>query len=770
MGSATSPDWLVLCRYDAEHLREIAMPVGGIGTGFFCLGGKGQLTDWQLMSRPHRGWRPAYAHLLLWTRQGAERKLRVLEGDLTEGLSADFGAPQSLASLPRMKPKGFEATYPFGRALLEDEYTPVSVAIEAFNPLIPGDTWASSLPMGLLTVTLTNRTAQPLEASVTLLITNFVGFDGVGGDLKGNITEYEQVAGWRGMRFAKAHEQVDPRWGTMVFLSDAADVRVARRWLFRDRPWNGELLCLIDEMLEKGYIADDSPDQPCPPSPQDTWDSSLSVMLRLEPQQAQSVRLLICWHFPYRNLAEIGWWSGTTEDSPIVRNYYATLFRDAADVALQVIPRLEDLRQQTVEFVHRVVQADAPHCFKEAALFNLTALRTHTCFRLEDGTFLGFEGCGSTTGCCHGSCTHVWNYEQATFCLFPDLHRSMIESHLQYGITPSGAHRFRLNLPWNRPTWEGAAADGQMGLIVRCYMQWQREGDEWLKEWYPAIKALMEFCWVPGGWDADRDGVMEGVQHNTYDVEYVGPNPMCTVWYLAALTAMERMASRMGDEPLASLCRQLRQQGSQWVDAHLFNGRYYVQQIQPPQGDIAPMTALSDEYRQPHPRFQVGNGCQIDQLVGQYKANRAGLGDLLDREHIRTALQHIFRYNFRHHFRDHYHNMRTFATADEGGTLICTWPDGDRPEQPTPYWGECMTGYEYQLAVLLQDYGFQEEAEAVVKAVRDRHNGANRNPFNEPECGSYYARSMASWALLEGKLRYAGAVVSSAGQELLPGE
>jgi len=161
------------------------------------------------------------------------------------------------------------------------------------------------------------------------------------------------------------------------------------------------------------------------------------------------------------------------------------------------------------------------------------------------------------------------------------------------------------------------------------------------------------------------------------------------------------------------------------------------------------MTALSEEYRRANPRFQVGNGCLIDQLVGQYKANRAGLGDLLDRYHIRTALEHIFRYNFRKHFRDHYNNMRTFATADESGTLICTWPDGDRPEQPIPYWGECMTGFEYQFAALLLDYELHQQAEAVVNAVRGRHNGANRNPFNEPECGSYYARSMASWALLE---------------------
>jgi len=466
-----------------------------------------------------------------------------------------------MAGIPRMKPAGFEASYPFGRGLLADEHTPVSVAVEAFNPLIPGDTWASSLPIGLLTVTLTNRTAQTVDASVTLLMSNFVGCDGIAAELKDNITEHVEVAGWRGMKFAKTREERNAQWGTMVILSDGAQVQVARRWRFRDRPWNGEILGFIDKLLARGFIVDDEPDNPCPPSPQDTWDSSLSAMVTLNPRQLQSVCLLICWHFPYRNLHEVGWWSGN--GAPVVRNYYAVQFADAVDVAQQVIPRLPELRAGTVQFVNAVIDCEAPAVFKEAALFNLTALRSHTCFRLEDGTFVAFEGCGNSTGCCHGSCTHVWNYEQATISLFPDLHRSMLESHLRHGLTPQGAQRFRLSLPVTNPTWQGAAADGQMGVVVRCYMQWQRDGDEWLRQWYPAIRSLIEFCWQPGGWDADRDGVMEGVQHNTYDVEFMGPNPMCSVWHLAALAAAERMAQRIGDEPFANTCQQLRKRGSE---------------------------------------------------------------------------------------------------------------------------------------------------------------------------------------------------------------
>jgi uncharacterized protein (DUF608 family) len=254
---------------------------------------------------------------------------------------------------------------------------------------------------------------------------------------------------------------------------------------------------------------------------------------------------------------------------------------------------------------------------------------------------------------------------------------------------------------------------------------------------------------VPGGWDADRDGVLEGAQHNTYDVEFFGPNPLGTVWYLAALAACAAMARLVGEADFATTCDALRARGKDWVDRNLYTGRYYIQQVRPPRGPMAPFTTMANAAPEPDPRFQVGRGCLIDQLAGQYKANRAGLGDLLDRFHLRTTVGSIFAHNHRRGFRDHYNNMRTFAAADEAGTLICSYPEGGRPAVPFPYWGECMTGFEYQLAVLPLDYGHPEEATAVVRAVRDRHDGARRNPFNEPECGSYYARSMASWALLD---------------------
>jgi uncharacterized protein (DUF608 family) len=729
-------DWKALRQYEGDNLRELMLPVGGIGTGFVGIYGSGALGSWEIMNRPNRGWRPMYAHLILRTQRGNDVRLSVLERDLDAGLASDQGQGETLAALPRWKEVAVEATYPFGKWTFRDPHQHVQVTLEAYNPMVPGDVDGSSFPVAMLTLELTNPGKEPVEAHLSYVGSNIIGCDGVAFNLKDNVTELVSLSGWSGMVWSKAGQhEPHPALGTMAILFDSHHCKVARRWAFRDQPWQGERLGLFDSLAKHGFVDDDVPSgEKCPPSPQDTWDSSMSTPLRLGPGETKRVRMLIAWHFPYRDIPGSGW-SWTGGQPAILKNYYTTQFDDAMDVAQKFIRQEPELRRKTVEFVNRIVARKAPEPIREAALCTSTALRTHTSFRLEDGRFFGFEGCNGQSGCCHGSCTHVWNYEEATLALFPDLHRSMIETHLEFGMTPEGGERFRTDLPLTQaPKWDLIAADGQMGLIVRIYEQYRHDKNkDWLIKHFPAVQRMIEFAWRPGSWDADQDGVMEGSQHNTYDVNFEGPNPLCSIWYLAALHAAAAMADVAGAKDFAAKCRSVAKSGADKIDRELYNGHFYQQHVPP--GNTSP--------------FQVGEGCLIDQLCGQYKAHRAGLGNLLDVEHMRTALKTIFENNYRENFRGHWHNMRTFATADEQGTLICSYPNGGRPEVPFPYWGECMTGFEYALAATLLDYGMKEEGLKVAKAVRDRHAGHNRNPFNEPECGSYYARAMAAWSLLD---------------------
>jgi uncharacterized protein (DUF608 family) len=264
---------------------------------------------------------------------------------------------------------------------------------------------------------------------------------------------------------------------------------------------------------------------------------------------------------------------------------------------------------------------------------------------------------------------------------------------------------------------------------------------------WPRVKRAIAFAWIPGGWDGDRDGVMEGVQHNTYDVEFFGPNPMCGIYYLGALRACEEMARAVGDADAAEY-RRLFENGSRWIDAHLFNGEYYVQQIRgyPPDKIAKILVSKGGAEDTEHPDFQVGEGCLVDQLVGQYVADVAGLGNLVDPEKIRKTMASIYKYNYKRSLLEHECVQRTYALNDESGLVICDYGRAERPKVPFSYFAEVWTGFEYTAASLMLFAGMIDEGLECIGNARRRFDGERRNPYDETECGHHYARAMASWS------------------------
>ncbi len=145
----------------------------------------------------------------------------------------------------------------------------------------------------------------------------------------------------------------------------------------------------------------------------------------------------------------------------------------------------------------------------------------------------------------------------------------------------------------------------------------------------------------------------------------------------------------------------------------------------------------------------VGSGCLSDGVFGAWLARLAGLEGVQDRAHIRSHLAAIFRHNFKTSLWEHANNQRPgYALGDEPGLLLCTWPRGGKPTLPFVYSDEVWTGIEYQVASHMIAEGLVNEGLEIVKAVRQRYDGHTRNPWNEYECGNYYARAMASYALL----------------------
>ena len=353
-------------------------------------------------------------------------------------------------------------------------------------------------------------------------------------------------------------------------------------------------------------------------------------------------------------------------------------------------------------------------------------------------------------------CTHVWNYEQSLAHLYPALERSMRGTDFKLNTRPTGRMSFRTLLPViSGELWDyKPAADGQMGSLLKLYREWQLSGEtEWLRQLWPQARRAVEWAWSPGSWDADQDGVMEGEQHNTYDIEFFGPNTMCGTLYLGALLAASRMADAVGDSEFATRCRTIYESGRAKYDASLWNGEYYEQHVEVLE---APRDSLSGEDWHPspikpgesQPRYQYGAGCLSDQLLGQWFCHVAGLGYVLPEERVRTALGAIVQHNWRQSLSNHGSCQRTYALNDEAGLLLCSWPRGGRPAYPFPYADEVWTGIEYQVAAHCIYEGLVDEGLAIVTGLRARHDGERRNPWDEFECGHHYARAMASWSVM----------------------
>jgi hypothetical protein len=149
------------------------------------------------------------------------------------------------------------------------------------------------------------------------------------------------------------------------------------------------------------------------------------------------------------------------------------------------------------------------------------------------------------------------------------------------------------------------------------------------------------------------------------------------------------------------------------------------------------------------PKYQYGNGCLSDGVIGAWMARIYGVETPLAHEKVKGTLQAIFKHNFKTDLSQHANAQRPgYAMGHEPGLLLCTWPRGGKPTLPFVYSDEVWTGIEYQVASHLIAEGFVKEGLTIVKAMRSRYDGRIRNPWNEYECGNYYARAMASYALL----------------------
>lgn len=733
------PELMHLDSYD-ETATETAFLLGGIGTGNVSLGARGELKDWEVFNKPGKGNAFPYTFFALHVREeGADGHTRVLEGPIQPPHSRSHGYDSAqLAGLPRMQHSQFRAEYPLCAVRLEDSSLPVEVCLEAYTPFIPLDDEDSSLPIAILRYRVRNRAQRPCFVSVAGSMANMASFDGYGAF---NYVNYasdsiNRVVGNEALR-GILYEALPLADGSRIdnsFCLSSSNPNLSLKPNWYHGAWYDGAQEFWDDFSSDGLLSDSQPAAPKGHEilfQQRQRIGALAAWQTIPAGEEALFSFFISWHIPLRELS----WQQSGRARPMkqgTRNHYSLRFDNAFDVAaytLKELPRLEGL---SLDFHRAFFGSSLPREVLDAASANITALRSTTCFRIGDGSFFGWEGCFDASGCCDGSCTHVWNYAQTVAHLFPKLEQSMREDEFLLETGEDGAMNFRSRIalqdePWTMPP----AIDGQCGSIVRLVREWRISGDDTLMDRMggSALKAL---DFAIRHWDRDGDGLPDSGQHNTYDIAFHGLNPLSCGVFLAALKAGAVIAQQMGAHKRAEAYQSLFEAASRKADELLWNGEYYVQRL--PDVDAHP--------------YQHGLGCLSDQLFGQFLAHTAGLGYILPPRHVRQALRSIHRYNFRQDLAGHESVQRCFALPGEPGLLLCSWPMGGRPRFPFVYCNEVWTGIEYQVAACMIWEGLVEEGLQLVRAARSRHDGRKRNPFDEVECGHHYARSMASWALI----------------------
>jgi len=732
--------------YSGEYLNRIAFPLGGIGAGMVCLEGTGAISHVSLRHQPDLHHEPCLFSAVCL--KGRKNIARVLEGPvpgykIMGRPAAGNGLGGTSYGFPRFARAIFQARFPFATVQLEDPLLPLKVKITGWSPFTPPDADHSSLPVAALEFTFQNLTSKNLDLVYSFHSKNFMATEETGHSVTG-------LDGGFVLRQAGSREKP---WaeGCFAALVPEPSVKVNCAW-FRGG-WFDALSLLWQEVeagqcLSRPAVSDE------PASP----GGSLYLPVSLRAKSQLTVPLLLCWYVPETDL-RIGSDTEPVPNKNTHRPWYTRRFSQIEEVAAYWRKQYAFLRQESQRFCDCFYDTDLPPEVVEAVAANLTILKSPTVLRQPDGRLWNWEGCCENKGCCHGSCTHVWNYAQAIAHLFPELERSLRQTEFNENQAESGHQTFRASLPI-RPTSHDfhAAADGQLGGIMKVYRDWRISGDTgWLKKMWPRVKGSLNYCIAT--WDPDHEGILKEPHHNTYDIEFWGPDGMCGSFYLGALKAAMEMGRFLGEE--VTLYSELYQKGRRYLEERLFNGEYFFQEVRwqdlragdpvnlPGLGKVKYSPEALALIRKEGPNYQYGQGCLSDGVLGVWLAAMCGLQDILDRRKVRQHLRSVFRYNFRQSLASHANPQRPgFALGNEGGLIMCTWPRGARPGLPFPYCDEVWTGCEYQVASHLILEGMVEEGLAIVRAARNRYDGRVRNPFDEYECGHWYGRALSSYGLL----------------------
>ena len=699
--------------FEAERLTAVSLPVGGIGTGTIESDGTGARPIWRIFNNVIETGIPNSFFAVRVKSNNGPTVVRALQTTAV----GPFEPVQSIK---------LSAEYPFGWYEFVDEALPVKISMEVLNPLLPFKPRESGMPCAIYHLTVRNDSEEPVEVSFLATQQNAVGFtgaspvqpDGTCLEYGGNLNKVEHRGVATSLEMKSTLRPGTPGAGDMALVTMGMASGTAT-WTSLEE--------LREDFATDGLLT--GPPEAGPSPRKQTLNGALAQRVIVAPHENRTVPFVLAWYFP--NVQHgTGSWGG-------YGNQYTEWWDNALSVANEVIARHLELTQLTLRYHDSLYASDLPYWLLDRISSQAVVLRSPTCFWTKEGYFGGWEGTGTGCGCCFGNCSHVWHYAQLHARLFPSIARQMREEAYYYQYENG-------YIPFRQPVMEMTAPiDGQCGEILETYREYLNSPDAvWLRKFWPDAKQAMDF--VIAQWDADADGMTLGMQHNTLDADSSGQSSWLESLYMAALAASAKMADLNAEPETAERYRTILAKGVAAINEHLWNGEYYFQ---------LPGEQVGRDY---------GQGCHIDQMLGQWWANQLGLGWIFPKDKVKQAMQSLFAANFRPSFVGVTQAPRKFVSDPDAGLQMICWPGGGRPagESAMLYADEVMSGFEYSAAALMLQAGLVQEPLAILRAAWERYDGKlrtdvfdgfwheNGNPFCDDECGRFYARPMSIWSVL----------------------
>ncbi len=709
-----------------NELRYIGMPVGGICAGCVYLGGDGRLWLWDIFNQNQFG--VVTKILPIKLDSFGMKEIKNSEGTLyLEPLTQASPFQQGFALVithngktvtKRLQQEDwdevlFEATYPIATVKYMDNNLPLEISLKAFSPFIPGNDLDSGLPATIQSISIKNTSSSNIKIEVvgwmenkTLLYAEKTHKDFTRENVVLNSKSCKGVT--LGYRTDNKALDKEADAGNMFLAAINQNAKCVADVSKAEGKWAGVFKKLVKPV-------DGSP------------IAGVYSTHNLSPNKTITADFAITWYMPNLSFYSKGNPQGMTVQGAETQ-YYSTHFSSAQAVAEYIAGKYDTLKHQTVLWQETWYASTLPHWFLERTFSNISTLATTTSHRFQSGRFYAWEG----VGCCHGTCTHVYQYAHAMSRVFPELERDMRE-RVDLGISfdpKTGSIAIR-------GEQTGPSIDGHAGTILRIYREHQMSGDDsFLKKNWSKIKQAVIFLMAQ---DKNNDGMEDTPMENTLDALWSGEIAWIVGLCIAGVRAGQAMAEEMNDTDFAKKCAQYVELGKKNMEQYLFNGEYFIHRPDP---NVE--------------KKEIGsfNTCHIDQVYGQSWAWQVGLDRVIGKEKTMSALRALWKYNYMPDVGPYikvHKDGRFYALAGEGGMVMNTNPRND--ENPygnakawqVGYFSECMSGFEHQVAAHMMAEGMVEEALVLTRSIHDRYHAAKRNPFNEIECSDHYGRAMASY-------------------------